>query len=155
MEVTKFWLDWATVIAGVGGGFTAAGVGVAVWQLILMKRHSETTFEDALVQEYRQLASTLPLKSLLGEPLTEAEYANKLDEFYRYFDLCNHQVFLHDNDRISDATWTFWKDGIESNLKRPAFARAWAEIAARAKGDFDELRALCPPGEFTPTKEAA
>ena len=85
------------------------------------------------------------MKALLGEALTSDENRDKLEYFYRYFDLCNEQAFLHENGRISDSTWVFWKDGILTNFQRPAFAVAWQEIAARAKDDFNELRSLCPP----------
>lgn len=139
------WQEWATVGGGVGGVFTAVAAVVAAWQLWLMHRQGTTSFEDALVREYRELAYTLPLPALLGEPLSEELHREKLDEFYRYFDLCNSQIFLHDQCRISNETWAFWEEGIRSNLKRPAFARAWSEIAARANGDFEELRRLCPP----------
>lgn len=135
--------------------FTALAAWAAVRQLRMLKQQGVTTLEDALGSEYRQLASTLPLPALLGEPLTDDQHGAALDEFYRYFDLCNHQVFLRDNGRISEATWSFWKEGIESNLKRPAFARAWAEIAGRATGDFDELRGLCPPGQPAASRGAA
>jgi hypothetical protein len=159
--------DWYQVIANgvqfasnmgtaVAAGFTAFGAWAAVKQLKLMKRQGITSLEDTLSSEYRQLASTLPLRALLGEPLSDEEQAKALDEFYRYFDLCNHQIYLHSEKRISDETWAFWRDGIVTNLKRPAFARAWAEIAARANGDFDELRNLCPPQRVAAAlKEAA
>jgi hypothetical protein len=139
------WQDWSTLGGGAGGVFTAIAAIVAAWQLRHMQKQSTTSFEDALTREYRELASTLPLPALLGEPISDALHAVKLDEFYRYFDLCNSQVFLHDQGRISDATWVFWEQGIRSNLKRSAFSRAWAEIAARANGDFAELRRLFPP----------
>jgi hypothetical protein len=141
------WQDWATLGGGVGGVFTALAAIVAAWQLRHMQQQSTTAFEDALVREYRELASTLPLPALLGEPISDELHAEELDEFYRYFDLCNSQVFLHDRGRISNETWTFWEQGIRSNLKRPAFARAWAEIAARANGDFSELRRVCAPAQ--------
>ena len=129
----------------IAAGFTAWGAWAAVGQLRLLKQQSVTALEDTLGSEYRQLASTLPLPALLGEPLSDQQHATTLDEFYRYVDLCNHQIFLHDEKRVSDATWRFWEEGIRSNLKRPAFARAWAEIAGRANGDFGELRSMCPP----------
>jgi hypothetical protein len=125
---------------------TAAAVIVAAWQLVLSQRQSVTNFEDSFAKEYRELAATLPIKALLGEALTDEEYAQCIDKMYHYLDLCNQQVFLRKAGRISDKTWTFWHDGIASNLKRPAFKRAWAEIAARANGDFSELRELFPPG---------
>jgi hypothetical protein len=102
-------------------------------------------FEDSLAAQYRQVASTLPLKALLGEPLTDVEHQAHLQYFYRYFDLCNEQVFLHKNGRVSRNTWKFWKDGILTNLRRPAFAAAWKEIAHCAVDDFNELRFLYPP----------
>lgn len=149
------WQDWATLGGGVGGVFTAIAAIVAAWQLWHMHRQSVTDFEDALVREYRELASTLPLPALLGEAISDELYREKLDEFYRYFDLCNSQVFLRDRRRISDATWAFWEEGIRSNLKRPAFARAWSEIAARANGDFAELRRVCPPAPYKPAGTSA
>jgi len=124
---------------------TAIGVGVAAYQLRVTQKQGVTTFEDSLVAQYRQVASTLPLKTLLGETLTEEEHKTHLQYFYRYFDLCNEQAFLYRNGRVSETTWESWKEGIRTNINRPAFARAWQEIASRAKEDFDELRVLCPP----------
>lgn len=125
---------------------TAIGLGVTAYQLLITRKQNVTTFEDSLAAQYRQVASTLPLEALLGEPLDEATHKANLPYFYRYFDLCNEQVFLNKHGRISGATWTFWEDGIRTNLNRPAFARAWSEIARRAKDDFDELRVIYPPG---------
>lgn len=149
------WQDWAALGGGVGGVFTAMAAIVAAWQLWHMHKQGMTSFEDALVREYRELASTLPLPALLGEPISDELHREKLDEFYRYFDLCNSQVFLHDQGRISDETWAFWVQGIRTNLKRPAFARAWSEIAGRANGDFAELRRVCPPVPTTPPEVSA
>lgn len=132
----------ATAIAAV---FTAFGAWAAVRQLRLLEQQSVTSFEDGLVDEYRDIAKDLPLDALLGADMTVQQVVDALPAFYRYFDLCNQQVFLHKLGRIRAETWVLWKDGIVSNLRRPAFALAWAEIAAKAAGDFDELRTLCPP----------
>lgn len=132
------------LLSAVSSLATAIGVGVAANQLRVTRRQSVTTFEDSLTVQYREIAATLPLPALLGEPLTTQEYEDHLKYFYRYFDLCNEQAFLHKNGRVSETTWEFWKDGILTNLRRPAFAQAWKEIAHRAKDDFNELRLLCP-----------
>ena len=124
---------------------TAIGVVFAAVQLWLVHRQSVTTFEDALGREYRELAAKLPTKALLGEEVTEEEYRESFDEFYRYFDLSNEQAFLRQRKRISKPTWTFWLDGIGSNLRRPAFRRAWSEVCSRPGAEFFELRALFPP----------
>lgn len=124
---------------------TAVAVIFAAWQIWLSKKQAVTTFEDSLAKEYRELAARLPTKALLGEPLNDVEHAESFDEMYHYFDLCNQQAFLAEAGRISKKTWKFWKDGITSNIGRPAFDRAWSEIAARSSGDFTELRAIVSP----------
>ena len=119
---------------------TAVGVLVAAWQLWLAHSQSIIAFEDSFAREYRDLAATLPTKALLGDSLTEEERREHFDEFYHYFDLSNEQAFLHIAGRIAPGTWKFWHDGIASNLRRPAFKRAWSEVAAHASSDFSEVR---------------
>ncbi len=136
---------FSTITSWIASIATAVGVIVAARQLWLTREQSRTSFEDSLSKEYREIAATLPTKALLGDPLTDEEHAEYFDEFYRYLDLCNEQAFLHETGRISEDTWTLWKDGIVTNLERPAFRRAWREIAVRANKDFSELRKLSPP----------
>lgn len=132
------------VLSAVSNIATAIGIAVAAYQLRVTRKQNVTTFEDSLTVQYRQIASSLPLNALLGEAIKPDEHRDHLKYFYRYFDLCNEQAFLHRNGRISETTWGFWKDGILANFRRPAFAEAWKEIAARSKDDFNELRLLCP-----------
>lgn len=127
---------------------TALAAIFAAWQLRLSKKQATTAFEVALAKEYREIAARLPTKAFLGEHLTEIEHADSFDEMHRYFDLCNQQAFLAAEGRITKETWKFWKDGINSNMNRPAFKHAWFEIAERSNGDFTELRAIAPP-QFT------
>lgn len=136
------------ILAAIANFATAVAVVVGAWQLVLVHRQSITSFEDTFAKEYRELAAKLPTKALLGEVFSDDEHAKYFDEMYHYFDLCNEQAFLKSVGRISDKTWTFWKDGIASNLRRPAFERAWSEIAARANDDFSELKALFPPKPY-------
>lgn len=149
MSVADLLQGASNVATAVAAVFTAFGAWAAVRQLRLLEQQSATSFEDGLVDEYRDIAKELPLDALLGVDMGPQEVAAVLSVFYRYFDLCNQQVFLHKQGRIRTETWRLWRDGIVSNIQRPAFARAWAEIAAKATGDFDELRALCPPRSET------
>ncbi|MEQ1751985.1 MAG: hypothetical protein ABL974_21365, partial [Prosthecobacter sp.] len=104
---------------------TTAGVLFAAYQILLSRQQAQTSFEDALAKEYRDLVSKMPTKALLGEDLTDAEHAEAIDEFYHYFDLSNGQIFLRQINRVRPTTWKFWCDGIRTNLKRPAFKTAW------------------------------
>lgn len=129
-------------VASLTGIATTTGLFIAYRQFRLATRQAQTTFEDALAREYRQVAHRIPVRALLGDDLPESQSGIALDEFYWYFDLTNEQIFLRRNGRVSDATWANWRDGIRANLRKPAFARAWGEIARRAPGSFNDLRRL-------------
>ena len=126
---------------------TAIGVGIAARQLFIAREQAATSFEDSLTSQYRTLIERLPVEALFGEGLQPLDQTALLSHFYRYFDLCNEQAFLRKKKRITDKTWENWREGIISNMRRPAFAAAWAEVARRSAGDFDHLRELCPPIE--------
>jgi hypothetical protein len=135
-------LEIAQAVASVA---TAIGVLVAGWQLRVSKKQSLVQFEDQMSAQYREIARRLPIEALLGETLDPNRQAKSLADFYHYFDLSNEQAFLHERRRITKATWKEWKEGIEQNLRRPAFALAWDEITRRAPEGFNELRAIVPP----------
>ena len=132
-------LDW---ISAVGSLATAIAVAIAVWQLSVGRQQARTAFEDSLSREYRTLAQRIPVKALLGEPLSAEAYAKAHDDLYCYFDLSNEQVFLRQQDRVSRATWHNWSSGMRVNFALPAFADVWSEIKERAPDTFQELRWL-------------
>ena len=142
-------LESLSALASLG---TAVGVAVAAYQLFVARRQAMTAFEDSLNNQYRIAIGRLPVEALFGEELPKGGQDSLLPHFYRYFDLCNEQAFLHAHGRISEKTWRNWQEGIRSNLTRPAFAFAWAEIARRASGDFAALRELSPPQTVRPTR---
>lgn len=140
------WLEWiraiASVMTALGVLFTAIGVFLAWRQILFTKRQAIVQFEDSLAREYREIMQELPVGTWLGEELDGEEYINALDSFYRYIDLSNTQIFLRQKGRVSPETWEEWREGIEWNLSRPAFRRAWIEIKSRAEDIFEELRRL-------------
>jgi hypothetical protein len=122
---------------------TSIGVAFAALQLWLSHKQAVTAFEDSVNREYRDLAAELPIKVFLDDgSLSDEEYHEAFDKLYHYFDLSNEQVFLRQIGRVSQRTWTFWCDGIRSNVKRAAFSKAWGDIDKRIGGDFRELRRL-------------
>ncbi|UUC94470.1 hypothetical protein [Comamonas sp. C11] len=140
------------VLSALSNVATASGVAVAAWQLFTTRQQAATAFEDSLKNQYRTLIARIPIEALFGEDIPEKKQTELLPHFYGYFDLCNEQAFLQKKGRISAETWENWKDGITGNMSRPAFARAWAQVAERASGDFEHLRTLCPPAPVTPTQ---
>jgi hypothetical protein len=131
------------VILDIGSLATAAGVATAAVQLRLSSKRALTAFEDSLSHEYRSIAYELPVEVFLNEKLPPEKLAEHRSSFYRYFDLCNEQVFLRIDRRVSSATWEQWRDGIEKNLGRTAFRDSWEQhFDTQTEGDFDELRRL-------------
>ena len=140
------WLEAVTSVA------TAIGVAIAVWELRQSSRQARTQFEDGLNAEYRRILANVPLDALLGRPLDEPTLKASLREFHDYFDLCNEQVFLSNNRRVSPETWESWKEGIEQHLRRPAFRQAWEELEPGLNGSLTEFRRHLPvaPGPAAP-----
>src|SRR5262245_54224446 len=130
--------DWTAV----GSIATAAAVLVTAWQLYRGTLQARTNFEDELSREYRDLARSIPVKVHLGQELAPHEFEQAFQRLYQYIDLTNEQIFLRMNGRISKATWLNWRDGITSNLARPAFEQAWARVKTGSTGSFAELRRL-------------
>jgi aminopeptidase N len=140
--------DTTDIISAVGSAISAiaacvaaAGVWYARHQLKTSREIAQLQFEDALGKEYRELAGELSKKALMGDLLSDTEYEEAFDELYRYVDLTNEQISLRVRGRITSEVWHNWLEGIEANLKLPAFSRAWTEIKTRSSG-FEELRRL-------------
>jgi hypothetical protein len=132
-------LDWINALAQLA---TFVGVIAVILQLRQSQEQSKTDFEDTVGREYREIASKIPTKALLGRELNDQEIDDYLDELYRYIDLSNEQVFLRKQNRIRPGTWENWRQGIESNFRRPAFKKAWEKIKVESDRDFSELRRL-------------
>lgn len=148
MNFSEFLQGASNLGTAIAAAFTAFGAWAAVRQLRLLEKQSVTSFEDELVREYRAIIKEMPVAALLGAELSDDVFKASLMSFYRYFDLCNQEAFLKSQGRISDATWALWKEGIEGNMARPAFARAWVEISSQATGDFDALREILVPSLY-------
>lgn len=125
----------------VAAGATALGVLIAAWQLYSSSQQERSQFEDRLTEQYRAVASRLPLEALLGEPLSMPDLEASLRAFYDYFDLSNEQAFLYKHGRVRRSTWSNWLEGIEQHMERPAFRQAWHLLSPRLAGSFDDLRA--------------
>ena len=125
---------WDTIAAVA----TAIGVGMAAWQLREGRKLAQSTFEDTLDQQYRELAHGIPVDALLGKEIEELGSETR-ELIYNYLDLCNEQVFLRKKNRITKETWNDWSLGISANLIKPAFKLVWDEVKNEAPGSFTFL----------------
>ena len=138
----KTWGDVAAIATILGG----AGIFLALLQLRHQSEVARSTFENLFVVQYQQLIQRLPIMALLGNELGDEDRKKYLREFYHYVDLCNTQAYHRAQGRVSAATWSEWKDGIEANFRRPELKLVWAYIAAKSPDEFSDLRAVAPPG---------
>lgn len=111
-------------------------VAYQVWQ---RGKQFTTQFEDDLDEKYRNIIYDLPVDSLLDRSEPSEEYVGELKNYYRYIELCNHQIFLRQKGRITKSTWDDWSAGINSNFSRSDFESAWKEIDQETES-FEELR---------------
>lgn len=131
----------AELWTAIGSAATAITVGVLAIQVWLATKQEKTEFEDGLVKEYRELLGRLPPDVLLQASGADAFARECMREFYRYFDLCNEQIFLRQKGRVRKGTWQEWQIGIRANMLRPGFRAAWA-IVEQTTNSFAELRCL-------------
>ena len=121
---------------------TVVGIPIVLFQLYLHSCQSVSTFEDQLTHEYRQIAAKIPVMAFLGQDFEPEKYTDVREQIYNYLDLSNEQVFLRQMGRISTKTWTYWRDGIKSNLDRKLFAQVWSDIKTYDNKQFQELQRL-------------
>jgi hypothetical protein len=130
------------VITSAATSVLCVGVWMTWRQVRLAEEQTRTSFEDSMVRDFRDVMREIPIEALLGGELTAAQRAQSLSAFYRYFDLCNAQAYLHREGRIRPETWQHWRRGIKARLSRPEFRRAWDDIRTRLPDGFDRLREL-------------
>lgn len=123
---------------------TALSIFVAAGQLWAAQKQAKTSFEDEVADRYLDFVRELPVEAFLGGELPEEVLVASLSVFYRYFVFSNWQAFLRTKRRVRPAVWAEWRQGIEQNLRKPAFAAAWKAIVARSPGAFDDLRREVP-----------
>ncbi len=149
----------AHVIADVFAGITAlstvataAAVGIGVGQLRaskeqleLAREQAQTSFEDDLAREYREIIGQLPAGAFYIDGAIELD-DDALRWLYRYFDLSNEQLAMVRQDkRISAEMAEQWKEGIRGNLALPVFRSAWGEISPHLPHNFfEDLREFVP-----------
>ena len=137
-------LNWVQVFGALGSLLSGVGAFFAGYQVLRLKKQEMTEFEDGFSKEYRELIGQLPPQIFWDEeipPDSESDPLRTKRMLFRYIDLCNEQIFLRQQGRVSQKTWKEWRSGMKSNLKKRVFLSTWEDI--KSKSDlFYELRQL-------------
>lgn len=129
---------WTSTIAQVATVVTLVFLAI---QVFLSLKQSRVSFENEMTKEYRSILQKIDYRAMFNEPLKDEDAREKArNEIYNYVDLCNEQVFLAMQGKVSSRTWILWRDGIRTNLQRPFFSEMWQEIKERDRKSFSELR---------------
>ena len=120
---------------------TAVGVVLVAAQLVLGRVQTRTALEDELTREYREIAPTLTAAAFFDcqDAACPLPAFRDHSEYVRYLDPSNQQVFLRMQRRVSSKTWRLWSEGIEDNLRRPAFEAAWTYVRRHSSHSYQEL----------------
>jgi hypothetical protein len=126
---------------------TALGFIAVVTELWLSRRQQRTALEDGLTRDYRELVPLLSHSLLVdGDAVDLTTIPSKAPEnvtdVLRYVNLCNQQIFLRLQGRVSKATWEEWEAGIQANLTRPQIAHAWSYIRDHSEESYEQLAKL-------------
>lgn len=121
---------------------TATGIAFGVDQVLRSRRQRMADFEQRFVDEYRSVVRRIPLEMLPGENDYDPSDQCARRAFHDYFELCEDEAFQARQRprRVSEVAWAEWRDGINSNMSRPAFQAAWLDLGEAAPEQFDELR---------------
>ncbi|UOQ88049.1 hypothetical protein MUN74_12175 [Agromyces endophyticus] len=143
MDIRDF-INWVTAIGGivviVGGIF-------AVFQLWLMTRQGHRQFEHLYSQRYWAIMDRLSVEAQLGTRGPWHRRRSEQEALFAYVQLCEDEADMYEQGRVTRATWTIWKSGIDSMLSSPRVAHI---IDSAPPTRFDTLRRYRAEGELRP-----
>ena len=143
------WSFWSMVFQGV----TALAIIMAVWQVTYHARQMHRDLETEYVKQYWDIVKSTSDEwrsgNFLGSPVTPKDTRAIAD----YLQLCEDEIELRRNARVTDSTWKMWSGAISSMLKIEHFRSA----LSRTPNDiFRELKAMASdptPEDFDPLKK--
>jgi|688.fasta_scaffold361814_2 hypothetical protein len=107
---------------------TVVGVGVACYQLWQTQKSLRDGFERSFFDRYQKIADGLPPEILLGQPNGDRTTSDWT--FYKYFELCEEELYYRAHRRVSADTWRDWWYGICQNMRTEAFKEAFDRLIA-------------------------
>lgn len=123
---------------------TTVGVVLVLLQLKQNGETETTKFENEVIRRFIEISNEITFHVMYLNPQTEnfkVLIEEKLQGFYKYFDLTNQEFFLMEDERISDKAAEEWTCGVIELMKLPSFQYAWERISSIIpENTFTQLR---------------
>ncbi|MEW1981222.1 hypothetical protein AB0333_09880 [Citricoccus sp. NPDC079358] len=133
------WTDvlstWASVVSAVVAIVAVVGVFMVRRQIMLQRRQMHHDLENLYVARYWDVMDRLAESRSADSSANRAKRRLALEAYLR---LSEDECDLRAHDRITDETWSFWKDGI---------------LASLAKSEISDLLSESEPTELTHLRE--
>ncbi len=129
---------------------TCLAIFVAIWQLLFHARQMHRDLEMHYVDQYWQIIHSTSAEWRLSYFLDTPLQSQDLRAIQDYLQLCDDEVQLRANARVTDSTWYIWADAISFMLSNPSFAKA---LESSPDGTFKWLKRMMEsetPGSYDP-----
>ena len=143
-----------------------AGIGI-LWTISIAREQLAQDFEERFNVEYREILEKIPMEAFIDDSLPKNYFEDRknLKPFFLYFDLSNEEIYHFKIPvkrtllrkraiKIRCETRDEWISGIKSNMKLPAFQKAWESLKGQHNPSlpplFGELTAFIKEHKIMP-----
>lgn len=143
-----------TFVSAIFQGVTALAIVVTAWQLLYHARQMHRDLEMEYVRQYWTIMSRASdewLESFFeSEPPTKSDYRVLLD----YLHLCEDEIELRANGRVTDNTWAIWVAAISQMVQQPGVKKVIDELPVGKARGLRTLMAQLEPEKYDPLKKS-
>jgi hypothetical protein len=131
---------------------TSLAIFFAAWQVMFHARQMHRDLEMNFVQQYWRIMEKTSLAwretYFQGDPVTDAD---KL-AIHRYLQLCEDEIDLRKNARVTDSTWAIWAAAIRTTTNVPAYRAVFEQIPLGLYPELTTMLNSPSPQTYDPLK---
>lgn len=129
---------------------TCLAIFVAIWQLLFHARQMHRDLEMHYVDQYWKIMHSTSTEWRLTYFLGEPNSSQDLRAVQDYLQLCEDEVELRANARVTDSTWFLWASAIFDLVSTPVFASALASSPTGLFRGLKKMMASSEPSKYDP-----
>ena len=129
---------------------TCLAIIVAIWQLLFHARQMHRDLEMHYVDQYWKIMHSTTTEWRLTYFIGNQVNIEDRRAIQDYLQLCEDEIELRANARVTDSTWHIWAGAISDMLSIPVFADALAASPNGLLGNLKQMMASPIPKEYDP-----